>query len=62
MATQLNLKVTKAELEELNDFVNLLECSDKLKLKVEHLVGYARLLDKAEKTKAVYDNLISADE
>ena len=62
MAGQLNLKVTKAELEELNEFVNLLDCSDKLKMKVSHLVGYARMIEKAEKTKAVYDNLISADE
>lgn len=62
MTAPLNLKVTKAELEELNEFVNLLDCSDRLKLKVKHLVGYARLIEKAEKTKAIYDNLISADE
>lgn len=62
MTGQYELTVSKAELEELNGFVNLLECSDRLKLKINHLYGYAKLIDKAGKTKALYDNLVSADE
>ncbi len=55
-----DLKVTESELNELNGFVDLLDCSEMLKNKVNHLVGYARLLSKAERTKERYDLLVSS--
>ena len=59
MKAQYNLTVSITELEELNGFVNLLDCSKKLKLKIMHLYGYARQNEKAEKTKMIYDRLVS---
>lgn len=59
MTEQYNLTVTEAELEEINEFVNLLDCSEKLKSKVHFLLGYVRLISKAGRTKAIYDNLVS---
>ena len=59
MPEQYNLTVSEAELEELNGFINLLDCSEPLKNKVHYLLGYVRLLGKAGRTKAMYDRLVS---
>lgn len=59
MPEQYNLTVTETELEELNGFINLLDCSEPLKNKVHFLLGYVRLIGKAGRTKAIYDRLVS---
>lgn len=60
MTEQYNLTVSEAELEEINDFVNLLDCSEPLKSKVHYLLGYVRLMYKAGRTKTIYDRLVSS--
>ena len=59
MTEQYELTVSEAELEELNGFVNLLDCSERLKNKIGYLFGYAKLMDKAKITKSIYDRIVA---